>query len=183
MPVVPFIPAIIGGAATVFGAHEAASGTADAAKTQADATNRALDITQQQYQQQRSDLGPYRAAGQGAVGQLSYLLGVPGFEGGATSHAAPPDAPTFAPNNVTQQQLDPGQQQALVSDALKNTPFPLQKDFLFQRAAAGNPYVAQGQAAAGGGQMVTVKAPNGSVGQIPANRLNDALAAGGQVVS
>lgn len=56
-----------------------------ATDAQTAAAQAALDFAKQQYQQQRTDLAPYRAAGQGAIGQLGYGLGIHGFESGPTA--------------------------------------------------------------------------------------------------
>jgi hypothetical protein len=47
-----------------------ASAAKSAASTQADAANRAADLQNQQFQQTREDLAPYRAAGVNALGKL-----------------------------------------------------------------------------------------------------------------
>lgn len=50
-----------------------AAASRSAAKTQAGAANRAADISQQQYEQTREDLAPYRAAGVNALGKLESM--------------------------------------------------------------------------------------------------------------
>lgn len=49
-----------------------------AADKQAGATDRAAGVTDRQYNQNRADLAPYRAAGQSALARLQTLLGLPG---------------------------------------------------------------------------------------------------------
>lgn len=61
----PWMALAIGGSA-LLGANAARS----AASTQADAANRAADLQNQQFQQTRADLAPYRAAGQTALNAL-----------------------------------------------------------------------------------------------------------------
>jgi hypothetical protein len=59
------LPLAIGGSALL-----GASASRSAASTQADAANRAADLQNQQFQQTREDLAPYRAAGVSALGKL-----------------------------------------------------------------------------------------------------------------
>ena len=56
--------------ATVVGSLVGASASRKAASTQAAAADRAADVSQQQYEQTREDLAPYRAAGVKALGKL-----------------------------------------------------------------------------------------------------------------
>lgn len=67
------IPLAIAGSAIV-GASISASAAKSAANTQAAAANRASDIQRQMYDQTRTDLQPYRDAGQGAIPILNNLL-------------------------------------------------------------------------------------------------------------
>jgi len=59
------LPLAIGGSALL-----GASASRSAAKTQASAADRAAQLQQQQYEQTREDLAPYRAAGVSALGKL-----------------------------------------------------------------------------------------------------------------
>lgn len=169
--------------ATVYGAHKAGSAAEHAADTQASSADKALGVQKEMYEQQRSDLSPYRAAGQGSVGQLSYLLGVPGFEKGPMSQMAKPAATTgTAPapppyggltsndflGSIIGGKLPPGAQQ------LQTTAPGAGSDPLASFKA--------GQAAAGGGPMVTVRAPTGETRAIPQSQLQKALTLGGQIV-
>ena len=61
----PWMALAIGGSALL-----GASAAKSAASTQADAANRAADLQNQQFQQTREDLAPYRAAGVNALGKL-----------------------------------------------------------------------------------------------------------------
>lgn len=76
-------PAIIGGVIAGVGAIGSAvigsSAASSAADTQAAAANHAADLQNQQYQQSREDAAPWRAAGAGAIGQLSDML-KPGYD-------------------------------------------------------------------------------------------------------
>jgi hypothetical protein len=58
--------AVIGAGASIWGANKAA-------ETQKNATNQAAAIQQQQYQQTRRDLAPYRAIGEDASTRLSNI--------------------------------------------------------------------------------------------------------------
>lgn len=75
----PVAGAIIGGAASIGGSLLAGSAAKSAANTQAAAAMHAADLQNQQYQQTRSDLAPYRNAGTGAVGSLADML-KPGYD-------------------------------------------------------------------------------------------------------
>jgi len=61
----PWMALAIGGSALL-----GASASRSAAKTQAGAADRAAELQQQQYEQTREDLAPYRAAGVSALGKL-----------------------------------------------------------------------------------------------------------------
>jgi hypothetical protein len=58
------------GTAIIGSAILGAASSRSAAKTQANAANRAADISQQQYEQTRQDLEPWRKAGEGALNKL-----------------------------------------------------------------------------------------------------------------
>ncbi len=167
----------LGPAASLGGAAISANSNTEAAKIQAAEADKALALQKQIYDTTRGDLGPYRDIGGAAVGQLGYGLGLPGYESGkapAQPTPSPFSNPVVGGPGASQSQIQPG------TRTVTNTPGSMSN-----ATGSGNtinPYFTAGQQAAGGG-MVTVKAPNGSVGQIPANRLNEALAAGGQVVA
>lgn len=65
--------AVVGGIMSNQAARTAASGARDAA-------NSANALSDAQFQQTRTDMAPWRNAGSSAIGQLSYLLGLPGYE-------------------------------------------------------------------------------------------------------
>lgn len=183
-PVVPFIPAIIGGVASVFGAHEAASATKDAAKTQADYANRALDIQQQQYQQRLQNLTPYRQAGTGALGQLNTLMGLPGPPKpgpglpSATDAMGNPVAMQQAPG--TARPINPligGVPTGLIAQNGPNDP-----GYYAPGYGPGAMNAAGAPNAAGSTGPVSIKAPNGNVYAVPQNMVAQALANGGQRV-
>lgn len=70
------LPTIIGAGTQLAGAGIAAHGNSEATKAQTEAADKALAVTEQQYALQRQDTAPYRALGQGAVGNLGYLSGI-----------------------------------------------------------------------------------------------------------
>jgi hypothetical protein len=85
--IAPFIPAIISGVGTVFGAHEQASGQEKAAQTQSDAAKQAsadqlkaaedaLAFQKQQYRNTQIATAPYQNMGAGALAALGSGLGV-----------------------------------------------------------------------------------------------------------
>lgn len=71
--------AIVGAAASIGGALLGSSAAGKAADAQAAAANHAADLQNQQYQQTRADMAPWRAAGGKAIGQLSDML-QPGYD-------------------------------------------------------------------------------------------------------
>jgi hypothetical protein len=69
---------IIGGSA-ILGGVLANQGAKSAASTAAGAANNANALSDAQFQQTRTDMAPWRNAGGSAIGQLSYLVGLPGY--------------------------------------------------------------------------------------------------------
>lgn len=89
MPVAPFVPAIIGGIATIGGGLLSANASKNAAKTQAAAAQQGVQAQQQMYEQTRSDLAPYLTTGNSALSQLAQLFGLgSGGPSGATAQQA-----------------------------------------------------------------------------------------------
>lgn len=70
--------AIVGGA--VIGGYMTSQASKSAASSAAGAADRANALSDAQFQQTRTDMAPWRNAGSSAIGQLSYLLGLPGYE-------------------------------------------------------------------------------------------------------
>lgn len=66
--------------AAIGGAVISGISTSNAAKTQANSTQKGIDEQGREYDLARADQAPYRATGSAALGQESYLLGVPGSE-------------------------------------------------------------------------------------------------------
>lgn len=73
------IGAIIGGVATLGGALLGSSNASKAAQAGVDGAKYAADIGNQQYNQTRADMAPWRTAGAGAIGSLSAML-QPGYD-------------------------------------------------------------------------------------------------------
>jgi len=69
----------IGAVASIGSAAIGSHAAKKAANTQADAANHAADLQNQQYQQSREDMAPWRLAGGKAIGQLSDML-QPGYD-------------------------------------------------------------------------------------------------------
>lgn len=65
--------------AAVVGGYLSSQGAQNAANTVAGSANAANQLSEGQYQQTRTDMAPWRNAGSSAIGQLSYLLGLPGY--------------------------------------------------------------------------------------------------------
>jgi hypothetical protein len=70
------LPTIIGAGATLGGTAISAKANSDAAKIAAEQADKALALQKEQYALQRQDTAPYRALGQGAVGNLGFLSGI-----------------------------------------------------------------------------------------------------------
>ena len=75
-------------AATVVGAGISAYGATSAAQTQADAAKNGQNIQQQMFNQTVANEQPFLQSGQGAQGQLNYLLGI-GTPGSTGTQATP----------------------------------------------------------------------------------------------
>lgn len=173
MPIVPFVPAIIGAGASVGGAALAAHGATKAADTQAQASDRALALQKELYEQQRSDLAPYRQLGYGALGTLAGLVGQPAPSNPMTASppvktGVPAAMESFANNPPAA--ITPGNGLGAIQ-RFNQFPGPFAQQ-VSQAAAAGNGLPA----------VVTMRTPDGRVVQIPAARVNEAIARGAQKV-
>lgn len=82
--------AAIGAVASIGGAllssSSASSAASDASDAQVQASKYAADIQKQMFEEQRSDTAPYRAAGQGALGEINALLGLAAPTAGTTTY-------------------------------------------------------------------------------------------------
>lgn len=77
MPVVPFIPAIIGAGGAILGGVLASKGAKDAAKEQSDAAKSGTATQLYMYNQSRGDLAPYSKTGEAALYKLGGMYGLP----------------------------------------------------------------------------------------------------------
>lgn len=84
--------AVIGAAVQSNSANKAANAQKDAAQQ---ATNTQLGM----FNQQRADQAPWRNAGSSAVGYLSYLMGLPGYQGGGQPMSDAAQAAALAKHN------------------------------------------------------------------------------------
>lgn len=73
------VAAAVAAGAAVAGGAMSANASKSAAKTQANAANAASQLQQQQYEQTRNDLSPYREAGSTALDQLMGQMGTNGY--------------------------------------------------------------------------------------------------------
>ena len=78
-----------GTGAQLYGAHRAGKAADKAAQLQSDAADRALAVQQQQHEQTRTDLAPYRGAGESSLSALTAFLGLPPTAAPAAPAAAP----------------------------------------------------------------------------------------------
>ncbi len=152
-----YAPEIIGAGTQLIGANIAANASTDAANIQAQTAQKALDQQEKIYEQQRGDLAPYRAAGQGSIGKLSYGLGVPGFEGGPVYKAPLPTLASPAGAPVTQT----GPNNYLSTGGQQSTPPTAQTNQGYNKL--GQPIPATGTA--------TVRAPTGEQKVVPAGEV------------
>jgi hypothetical protein len=159
--------AVAAGTATAgaYAAHEQSNAAETAANQQTDASNDALHLTQQQYAQQREDLGPYRDIGVQSLGRLSELMGFAPYTGEPAKPADIKPTTTKVDGDLPKKKAEQYAGPTLGPGGM---------------ATMGNAQPAtQPSAPNAGGQLVQVRAPDGSVGSVPINRLPDAIAAGG----
>lgn len=164
MPVIPFIPAIIGAGAGIGGAAIASHGATSAANTQAASADKALAVATQQHDQERADNSPYRAAGGGALNSLTSLLGVQPM-------TLPPDI--ALPNAQTASTQGQNSVQNFYAARHPNG------GTLGSLAPSQTPAQQQTQSS-----YVTIQAPNnGPTKQVPANEVDHYVSRGAQVVN
>jgi len=149
-----------GTGAQLYGAHRAGKAADKAAQLQSDAADRALAVQQQQHEQTRTDLAPYRGAGESSLSALTAFLGLPPTAAPAAPAAAPapPAAPTGAPPSRVLPQLQ--------TPAGGGTSY-----------GPGHGYVAA-PASQPGSALVMLRAPNGQTKQVPADQVAYYLARG-----
>jgi hypothetical protein len=187
MPAAIAIPAIVGAASSIGGAAIQAQGAKSAAKTQQKGADRALQLQSQVYNDQRALMDPYVQAGQSSIGTLGRLMGVPE---GARFASAP--LGQIAPVPMGQQRAVPIGQPSGVGPRPQPVPLgqvggpapmgripqapvgqggePAQLGAMPQTpiGAPQGPRLGNGGPALGQmGQFVTLRAPDGSVQQVP----------------
>jgi hypothetical protein len=89
------IPVAVGAAATVGGAVISSNATGNAAKTQANAADQATQLQSDIYQQNRTDLAPWRQTGSNALSMLANAVGINGPQGNAQATAAFQTSPGY----------------------------------------------------------------------------------------
>lgn len=194
---------IMSGVGTAINAWQTNKATNAQEKAAADA----LALQKEMYYQTREDLKPYREAGSAAERYRGYLLGLPGYDTPSSGAQPVTEAGTQSVNipgvgQVRQNQIirnpDGSIKQINGSIVSRDTSGSIPVTPEGQRpvgmaapagiGGAGARLRQQGtlsslsQMAPSQPQMVSVKSPTGQVGQIPANRLQEALAAGGTQV-
>lgn len=99
-------------AGTVAASAIQASAARNAAETQAESAGQALTVQQQQYQQQREDIGPWREAGVRGLGQFERLArqGPPQFAPFTAPGALDPRSHAFRPPGAEDLARDPSYQ-------------------------------------------------------------------------
>ncbi len=128
-----------------------------AVQAQVDAANKALDLQSNIYQQQRSDLAPYRNVGSASIGELSRLMGLPAGSDTTT--------PYFQQQAASQQATAQQNQQTQ-----NRAP-----------AAAPTQAVPRGTVASLGDGFVNMVSPDGRPARVPQAQVQSALAAGGRM--
>ena len=86
MPIVPFLPAIIGGVGAIASANASNKGQQQAANASQQAADAATAEQRRQYDLSRSDNAPWLATGQSALNQLASLYNLNGQGGSGTQN-------------------------------------------------------------------------------------------------
>lgn len=165
---------ISAGVSTVNAARQAGAAK-DAAKTQAASADQAIDLQRDIFNQRRADMAPYMGAGQSAVTTLAGAMGLP------IAPQAPPM--TGAAGPVGPQRTRP-EGAPVIGHA---GPRPDGAAGAQPMRTAMAPQAAQQQSASsfapGSGGSVRVQAPTGQIVMVPAERVEEAISNGGQVVA
>lgn len=167
----PAIVPIVVAAASIYTAKKSADASKNAAQTQSDSADKALQLQRDMYQQQQTNLAPYRAMGNGSLGNLANFQsfsGVPGQYGaGVQSQYQHPLSPGF---QMPQTLAQPAPQQQQGSAALGSGTLadPIHRLF--------------GSHTAQPGGLVTMKAPTGEISQVPPDQVPHYQQLGAQVM-
>jgi hypothetical protein len=175
MPAAIAVPAIIGAASSLGGAAISARASGRAARQQTQAADRAAAVQRDVYQQQMALAQPYLQAGAGSVSALGRLL-TP--SAGARYASEAPGTPQLGMG--PQPRMGPGPQPRMGPgpDSRMGPSRPRFGDVLQQQMGGGpaprlgdrGPVMGGGSVGGnGGGGMVSLRAPDGSIGQVPAH--------------
>lgn len=181
MPAAIAIPLIVSAAsagAQVYGAHKAAGAAKDAARTQTKAGNQALDLQRDIYQDQMARQQPYMDAGRNAVTNLQTMGGqsMPTFNGQMPGGGwrPPTQNPMPQPQAQAPQQI-PNPYAVMAPRSSRADQQPMgQNPYATMTGPMGGPM--------GGGQMVKMRGPDGSVRDVPSNQVPMWEQRGAQVV-
>lgn len=168
----------IGGIGNIIGANIQSNANTEGAQIQAKSVADALAFEKQAYGTTLTNLAPYITSGATATDKMAQLLGLPARYNATTTATGPPPtgqpipgAPTFTPTPGS----NPGQQTSIAGVApplAAGTPVPNQ-----YRLGGSTP-----TAAGGGPPPVTLRAPDGSVKQVPPGDVPHYLAQGATLV-
>lgn len=182
MPAV--IPLVIAGASAagqIYSAKKGASAAKTAAATQSASADKALELQRQAYEQQRQNLAPYRALGEGSLqnlGNFQSFAGVPGnFGAGVQSqyqhalspnYSMPPQGPLPGAAPQMGGRTNPNGQPIV--------------DYAVQRGTLANPQGTMLRAPQAG-QMVQMRAPTGEVMPVERSQVEHYMQRGATVVN
>jgi hypothetical protein len=148
----------------------------NATKAETAAGQQALQVEQQQYQQGRSDLAPYRQVGSGALSKLGQIFGVPMTD--PTSIPTGPASPTaLASSNGLPLSLRPG---TLATPGSTGDPRNLGPSL---GTAGARPSSLASLSGSDGAAPVRVQAPDGNIYSVPPSQVAAAQQQGGQVLA
>jgi hypothetical protein len=180
-----------------------------AADLQAKATAEALGFLKQQDAQNRENQAPWLRVGQGAIGKLGFLTGIgdPNSPNGVAPSAAPAPAPAPTPltnptnitypgyppgtevqlrppppGTITTQPVPGGRTTALADVGAPQTPHMRAPGAMRALGALGDPAAVPAINASTYGPMVTMRAPNGQVQDVPADQVKHYTELGAVVI-
>jgi hypothetical protein len=142
-----------------------------AVQAQVDAANKALDLQKNIYQQQRSDLAPYRNVGSSSISELSRLVGLPASSDTTTPYfqQQAQAANSAVPQNAQRDPNNPA-----------TTPVPA-GNYTGGQAVPRNPSTLAGLAPTDQAGLVNMVSPDGRPARVPSAQVQSALAAGGRM--
>ncbi len=174
----PVIGGVAGAAGNIIGSAIQANASGNAAAINAKSVQDALNFEKQAYGTTLTNLAPYIQSGATATDKMAQLLGLPARYNSTAPASGPPPtgqpipgAPTFTPTPGS----NPGQQTSIAGVApplAAGTPVPNQ----YRLNPTSTP------TSTGGPQPVTLRAPDGSVQQVPPGQVNYWLGKGATLV-